>query len=93
MSSNNGFRILQTEQERRKAQRTHFSILTIHDPHRQMTLLRALVVVVTYSEKQRAILMANAGIVRNRLKIKSDIDNAKAFLAVQKGNIPVFSNK
>jgi DNA-3-methyladenine glycosylase I len=29
-------------------------------------------------------LMANAGIVRNRLKIESTISNAKAFLAVQK---------
>ena len=42
------------------------------------------VVVARYSEKQQASLMANAGIVRNRLKIKSAIDNAKAFLAVQK---------
>jgi len=29
-------------------------------------------------------LLADAGIVRNRLKIESSIDNAKAFLAVQK---------
>ncbi len=41
------------------------------------------VVVAKYSKEKQAILMANAGIVRNRLKIESTIDNAKSFLVVQ----------
>lgn len=40
-------------------------------------------VVSRYSKKKQASLMGNAGIVRNRLKIESAIDNAKAYLAVQ----------
>ena len=41
-------------------------------------------VVAKYDETKQAELMTNPGIVRNRLKISSTIDNAKAFLAVQK---------
>jgi DNA-3-methyladenine glycosylase I len=41
-------------------------------------------IVAGYSEKKKAELLANAGIVRNRLKIESAISNAKAFLEVQK---------
>src|SRR5512141_2432090 len=37
-----------------------------------------------YDDKKVAALMANEGIVRNRLKISATIDNAKAFLKVQK---------
>jgi len=37
-----------------------------------------------YGAKKVAALMADAGIVRNRLKIAATIGNAKAFLAVQK---------
>jgi len=37
-----------------------------------------------YDEKDVARLLANAGIIRNRLKIAATIQNAKAFLAVQK---------
>lgn len=37
-----------------------------------------------YDAKKVRSLMADAGIVRNRLKIASTISNAKAFLAVQK---------
>jgi DNA-3-methyladenine glycosylase I len=37
-----------------------------------------------YDEKKVAELMANAGIVRNRLKITATIRNAEAFLKVQK---------
>jgi len=40
--------------------------------------------VALYTEEKRAELMANAGIVRNRLKINAAIENAKAFLAAQK---------
>lgn len=40
--------------------------------------------VARYDQKKIASLLANDGIVRNRLKIQSAIDNARAFLAVQK---------
>ncbi|MDB6068686.1 MAG: 3-methyladenine glycosylase [Pedosphaera sp.] len=40
--------------------------------------------VARYGEKKVAELLADPGIVRNRLKIASTIGNAKAFLAVQK---------
>ncbi len=39
--------------------------------------------VARYGKRKRDSLLANAGIVRNRLKIDSAIDNAQAFLAVQ----------
>lgn len=39
--------------------------------------------VAKYGARKAAALMANAGIVRNRLKIASTIANARAFLAVQ----------
>ena len=40
--------------------------------------------VARYDEAKVAALLANDGIVRNRLKIRAAIENAKAFLAVQK---------
>src|SRR3954469_2744010 len=40
--------------------------------------------VARFSAGQRAKLMKNEGIVRNRLKIESTVSNAMAFLAVQK---------
>jgi DNA-3-methyladenine glycosylase I len=40
--------------------------------------------VARYSPARVEKLMKNAGIVRNRLKIESTIDNAKAFLRIQK---------
>lgn len=40
--------------------------------------------VARYDSRKRSRLMADAGIVRNRLKIAAAIDNARAFLAVQK---------
>ena len=39
--------------------------------------------IALYDTDKQAALMNNAGIVRNRLKIASAIDSAKAFLAVQ----------
>jgi DNA-3-methyladenine glycosylase I len=36
-----------------------------------------------YGQKKRKILLSDAGIVRNRLKIEAAIQNAKMFLAVQ----------
>ena len=40
-------------------------------------------VVAEYGQKKRKALLADAGIVRNRLKIESAIQNAKMFLGVQ----------
>jgi DNA-3-methyladenine glycosylase I len=40
-------------------------------------------VVAGYGPKKRQGLLADAGIVRNRLKIEAAVQNAKAFLAVQ----------
>ena len=40
--------------------------------------------VAKYDERQAARLLADPGIVRNRLKVASSIGNARAFLAVQK---------
>jgi len=40
-------------------------------------------VVARFDDQDRARLMADAGIVRNRLKIRSAIENAKALLQVQ----------
>ena len=42
------------------------------------------VLVAKYGERKRRSLLANAGIVRNRLKIDASILNARAFLDVQK---------
>ncbi len=39
--------------------------------------------IARYGEKKVAALLANAGIIRNRLKIAATIQNAKAFLKVQ----------
>lgn len=39
--------------------------------------------IARYNARKAAALMADAGIVRNRLKIAATIQNAKAFLAVQ----------
>ena len=41
-------------------------------------------VIVTYTQKKIAALLADSGIVRNRMKIASVVANAKAFLSVQK---------
>jgi len=40
-------------------------------------------IIARYGVKKRNSLLANAGIVRNRLKIEASIVNAQAFLAVQ----------
>ena len=40
--------------------------------------------IARYDAKKSAALMQDPGIIRNRLKIAATIDNAKAFLAVQK---------
>jgi DNA-3-methyladenine glycosylase I len=39
--------------------------------------------IVRYTDRDRARLMADPGIIRNRLKIDATIDNARAFLALQ----------
>jgi DNA-3-methyladenine glycosylase I len=40
--------------------------------------------VAAFDAKRKAALMKDEGIVRNRLKIESAVDNAKAFLLIQK---------
>ncbi len=40
--------------------------------------------IARYDKAKQKALLKNPGIVRNRLKISSTVDNAKAFLAVQK---------
>jgi DNA-3-methyladenine glycosylase I len=40
--------------------------------------------IARYGDKDKARLMADAGIVRNRLKIEATIDNARALLNLQK---------
>jgi DNA-3-methyladenine glycosylase I len=40
--------------------------------------------VARYDEVKMAALLANEGIVRNRLKIRAAVENARAFLAIQK---------
>lgn len=40
--------------------------------------------VARYSEKKKAILLKDAGIIRNRLKVHAFVENAKAFLLTQK---------
>jgi DNA-3-methyladenine glycosylase I len=40
--------------------------------------------VARYDARRKRALLADPGIVRNRLKVESTIDNARAFLAVQK---------
>lgn len=39
--------------------------------------------VARYDDARKAVLLADAGIVRNRLKISATVDNARAFLEVQ----------
>jgi DNA-3-methyladenine glycosylase I len=41
------------------------------------------VLVARYTQRKQAALLKNEGIVRNRLKVASTIDNARGFLAVQ----------
>lgn len=40
--------------------------------------------VAAYTEKDRARLLADAGIIRNKLKVNAAIENAKTILALQK---------
>ncbi|KIC95935.1 DNA-3-methyladenine glycosylase I [Flavihumibacter solisilvae] len=40
--------------------------------------------VAAYTEEDRARLLADAGIIRNRLKVNAAIENAKAILSLQK---------
>lgn len=40
--------------------------------------------VARFTSREKAVLMQDAGIIRNRLKIEAAVTNARAFLAVQK---------
>lgn len=59
------------------------TILRKRDAYRQAFAGFDPVKVARFNAKKVERLMANAGIVRNRLKIESAIKNARAFLAVQ----------
>jgi DNA-3-methyladenine glycosylase I len=59
------------------------TILNKRDGYRAAFDLFDAALVAKYGQKKRTSLLANAGIVRNRLKIESAIQNAKMFLAVQ----------
>jgi DNA-3-methyladenine glycosylase I len=60
------------------------TILKKRDNYREAFDHFDAVVVAKYGARKRQSLLANPGIVRNRLKIEAAIQNAKAFLAVQK---------
>lgn len=59
------------------------TILKKRENYRQAFDQFDAIAISKYGKKKQTSLMANEGIVRNRLKIESTIDNAKAFLAVQ----------
>lgn len=44
--------------------------------------------IAKYDDKKIAELLANPGIIRNRLKVAATIGNAKAYLALEKGGQP-----
>ncbi len=60
------------------------TILKKRDAYRQAFRNFEPAAVARFGVRDAARLMANPGIVRNRLKIKSAIGNARAFMAVQK---------
>ena len=60
------------------------TILQKRDNYRKAFDQFDLVKIVRYSEKRIEKLLANPGIVRNRLKIHSTVQNAKALLEVQR---------
>ncbi len=59
------------------------TILRKRDRYREVFDLFDPAVVAAYGEEDTARLLADPGIVRNRLKISSTIGNARAFLAIQ----------
>ena len=59
------------------------TILRKRDRYREIFDHFDPVIVAAYGEEDTARLLADPGIVRNRLKISSAIGNARAFLAVQ----------
>jgi len=79
-------------------ERTHFEFLVLEGAQAGLSWLTVLRkreayrlaydrfdprLVAAYGEEKRAELLANAGIVRNRLKIAASIENARRFLEVQ----------
>jgi DNA-3-methyladenine glycosylase I len=60
------------------------TILKKRDNYREAFNQFDPVLVARYGQKKRQALLSNPGIVRNKLKIEAAIQNAKAFLAVQK---------
>jgi DNA-3-methyladenine glycosylase I len=60
------------------------TILKKRDRYRQVFDEFDPVIVAGYKERKIKQLLADPGIIRNRLKIAASVQNAKAFLAVQK---------
>ncbi len=61
-----------------------FTILKRREGYRKAFANFDVAKVAKFDAKKQAALMKDEGIIRNRLKISSTVDNAKAFLAVQK---------
>ena len=68
-----------------------FTILKKRENYRKAYSGFDPVKVARYGEKEKAALLTNPGIVRNRLKIEASINNAKQFLEIQK-EMGSFSN-
>jgi DNA-3-methyladenine glycosylase I len=60
------------------------TILRRRDRYREAFSEFDPVKVARFTTKQKAALLKNSGIIRNRLKVESAVTNAQAFLAVQK---------
>jgi len=60
------------------------TILKKRDSYRQAFDNFDATKIAKYDDKKRTALLANAGIIRNRLKVNAFIENAKSFLEVQK---------
>lgn len=62
------------------------TILTRRDNYRKAFDDFDAAKIARYDEAKRSILLQDAGIIRNRLKINAFIENAKATLAMQQGH-------
>jgi DNA-3-methyladenine glycosylase I len=59
------------------------TVLKKRDTYREVFDNFDAVKVAQYGDTKRAQLLADAGIIRNRLKVNATIENAKAFLEIQ----------
>jgi len=68
-----GLRLLQETTDRESMREAYRRAFSEFDPHK----------VARYTEKKIQSLVADPGIVRNRMKIEAAVKNARAFLAIQ----------